>query len=55
MAAIKTGEKDRLLTKHLTDDRDDGIQYKRLPFGIRFIERAGLLSKLSSARKGKCT
>ena len=53
MASIKTTEKDRLLTKHLVDDRDDGIEYKKLPFGIWLVERAGVFSKLSSARKKK--
>lgn len=55
MASIKITEKDRLLTKHLhhTDDRDDEIEYKKLPFGAWLVERAGLFSKLSPARKKK--
>ena len=56
MASIKTTEKDRLLTKHHYDadaDRDDEIQYKKLPFGIWLLERAGVFSKLSPAKKKK--
>ena len=54
-AAIKDGEnpKERLLARELTDDRDDGVQYKRLPFGMWFLERIGILSTLSPTRKKK--
>ena len=57
MAAIKGGEnlkeRSRLLTSEAVGDREDGVQYKQLPYGIWFIERVGLLSTLSPARRKK--
>ena len=53
MATInKNAEIDRPLIQDM--NHSDEIRYKRLPFGILFMEKMGILSAVNPARKKKC-